>query len=269
MLQIQKMISKYNHYDYNNPKYIVIHYVGAQNSTAKNNAVYFNGGDRQASAHYFVDDNEIWQSVEDLKGSWAIGNTLTEVNNQNSISIEMCCFGANLGVTEKTENNTVELVKHLMKKYNIPIANVRTHAEVTKYTKTCPNWSANNWARWNNFKMKLVENNIKEEVKVVEDKVKYFVQYGNSVDSRAIDYLCDVLKCGKMDSNLDYSDYGKVENLIAIGGVPSSFGKFSGYTKYWIKGSDRYDTAIRIIEVSKAIAKGGDFETVMKEYKIN
>ena len=155
MLPIKKMISPYNHYDYNNPKYIVLHYTGNSKDTAYNNAKYFNGGNRNASAHYFVDDNNIYQVVEDNKGAWHVGNTKTEVNNKNSIGIEMCCSG-NYQISEKTEANAIELVKYLMVKYNIPIANVRTHAEVTKYGKTCPNWNANNWQRWNNFKAKLV-----------------------------------------------------------------------------------------------------------------
>ena len=155
MLPIKKMISPYNHYDYNNPKYIVLHYTGNAKDTAYNNAKYFNGGNRNASAHYFVDDNNIYQVVEDNKGAWHVGNTKTEVNNKNSIGIEMCCSG-NYQISEKTEANAIELVKYLMAKYNIPIANVRTHAEVTKYGKTCPNWNANNWQRWNNFKAKLV-----------------------------------------------------------------------------------------------------------------
>ncbi len=155
MLPITRMISPYNHYDYNNPKYIVLHYTGNAKDTAYNNAKYFNGGNRNASAHYFVDDNNIYQVVEDNKGAWHVGNTKTEVNNKNSIGIEMCCSG-NYQISEKTEANAIELVKHLMAKYNIPIANVRTHAEVTKYGKTCPNWNANNWQRWNNFKAKLV-----------------------------------------------------------------------------------------------------------------
>ena len=69
MLPIQRKISAYNHYKGNDIKYIVIHYVGAT-GTAKNNVDYFYGGDRQASAHYFVDDGSIWQSVEDYNGSW-------------------------------------------------------------------------------------------------------------------------------------------------------------------------------------------------------
>lgn len=153
MKQIQKMISPFNHYDYNDPKYLVFHYVGAQSSTAKNNAIYFFNGDRQSSANYFVDNKEIWQSVEDLCGSWAIGNTRTEVNNQNSINIEMCCMGTNLLVTEETEANAIELGAYLMKKYNIPIANVRSHYDVTLKGKLCPNFA--NTERWTNFKKKL------------------------------------------------------------------------------------------------------------------
>lgn len=155
MLNIQRMISPYNHYDYNNPKYIAIHYVGAQSSTAKNNATYFYNGDRQASAHLFVDDNSIWQSVEFHNGAWHIGNTRTEVNNQNSIGIEQCCMGDNLMVTETTESNTIEIVKYLMSTYGIPIENVRTHYTISGNSKICPNWSSNNWARFTNFKNKI------------------------------------------------------------------------------------------------------------------
>ena len=73
MLPIQRKISPYNHYNYNKPTYIIIHYVGAQSSTAYNNATYFYNGDRGASAHYFVDDTSIWQSVEDHHGAWHVG----------------------------------------------------------------------------------------------------------------------------------------------------------------------------------------------------
>ena len=153
MLPITRMISKYNHYETNVVKYIIIHYTGNNTDSAKNNAIYFNGGNRNASAHYFVDDISIYQVVEDNKGAWHIGNSKTAPNNKNSLGIEMCC--KNGVVTEKTEENTLQLVKFLMKKYNIPISNVRTHAEVTNYGKTCPNWSANNWQRWKVFKNKL------------------------------------------------------------------------------------------------------------------
>lgn len=179
MLKINKKISAYNHYDYNNPKFISIHYVGAQSSTAANNATYFFNGDRQVSAHYFVDDNEIWQSVEDNNGSWAVGNTRTEVHNQNSIAVEMCCFGANLEVTEKTEANTVELVKYLMKKYNIPLQNVRTHYEIAGGTKVCPNWSANNWDRFKKFKEKIKNISVTPPTTTPNNEIIYRVKLAN------------------------------------------------------------------------------------------
>lgn len=178
MLPITKMISAYNHYKGNNIKYIVLHYTGNSKDTAKNNAIYFNGGDRGSSAHYFCDETSIYQVVEDYNGCWAVGNTKTEVNNKNSISIEMCCSGNSI-VSEKTEQNAVELTKYLMRKYNIPVANVRTHAEVTKYGKICPNWQTNDWQRWKNFKNKLngsQTSNVevqKVETVNVERKVKF------------------------------------------------------------------------------------------------
>ena len=69
MLTIQRKISPYNFSSRNgtNIKYIVLHYTGNKDDTALNNATYFYNGDRQVSAHYFVDDISIWQSVEDSK----------------------------------------------------------------------------------------------------------------------------------------------------------------------------------------------------------
>lgn len=158
MLPIQRKISAYNHYNSNNVKYIILHYTGNRGDTAKNNVDYFYGGDRSASAHYFVDDNSIWQSVEDFHGAWHIGNSVHAPCNQNSIGIEMCCK-SNGEISAQTEQNALELTRYLMKKYNVPVSNVWTHYETTKggENKICPNWSANNWARWNNFKSKLVQ----------------------------------------------------------------------------------------------------------------
>ena len=160
ILPIQRKISPYNHYDNaNKPAYIVLHYTGNDTDTAKNNADYFFGGNRGTSAHYFVDDNSIWQSVEDYDGAWAVGDGggKYSITNTNSISVEMCCV--NGVVTDKTESNALDLVKHLQKKYNISNNNVVRHYDASR--KICPNWSANNWARWNNFKNKL---NVVEEV---------------------------------------------------------------------------------------------------------
>ena len=146
-----KMTNKQN-------KYIVIHYVGAV-STAKANADYFHSVNRQASAHYFVDENEIWQVVKEGDSSWHCGTTgkyYNECRNSNSIGIEMCCYNNNgvLDISEKVISKTIELTKELMKKYNIPIENVVRHYDVTH--KICPAPFVNNESRWNDFKERLV-----------------------------------------------------------------------------------------------------------------
>lgn len=161
MLPIQRKISNYNYSSRNGQsiKYIVIHYTGNSSDSALANANYFNQCDRNASAHYFVDNNYIYQVVEDLNASWAVGGgTVLTASNKNSISIEMCTSG-NYVVSKKTETNTIELVKYLMNKYNIDTNHIVRHYDCNTIHKICPNWSDNNWSRWNNFKKKLNTNN--------------------------------------------------------------------------------------------------------------
>ena len=65
MLPIQRKISSFNYSSRNgnSVNYIVLHYTGNKGDTAKNNVDYFYVANRGASAHYFVDDNSICQSV--------------------------------------------------------------------------------------------------------------------------------------------------------------------------------------------------------------
>lgn len=154
MLPITRKISDYNHSAPNNIKYIVIHDTGNYSDSASGNANYFNGGNRGASAHYFVDPNSIYQVVEDYEGSWNCGdgNMQYGIGNHNGIGIEMC--KSNGDIPEQTVQNTLELVKYLMNKYGIDIDHVVRHYDASR--KTCPaTFSANGWARWYEFKAKL------------------------------------------------------------------------------------------------------------------
>ena len=205
MLPINRKISNFNHYDVNDIKYLIIHYVGAQSSTAANNATYFAGGDRQASAHYFVDNNEIWQSVEDYHGAWHIGNSVTAPNNKNSIGIEMCCMGPNLQVTEATENNTVELAAYLCKKYNIPIENVRTHYEVTGGGKLCPNFA--NTSRWSNMKAKIQAAINGQSINQTSNEAPYRVRIDNKANTQV--FASSTFENAKNNCPIGYSVYDK------------------------------------------------------------
>ena len=144
-------------------RYIVIHYTGNDGDTAMNNAKYYASNVVKTSAHYFVDANEIVQSVDDLRVAWAVGGkkypscpqtgggTLYNIcRNTNSISIELCDAKRD-GVyapAPETVAAALELTRELMAKYNIPQKNVIRHFDVTG--KLCPAYWAGreNAAKW-------------------------------------------------------------------------------------------------------------------------
>lgn len=160
-MKINRKISVINFYDSNRSKsqikWIILHYVGAV-STAKNNADYFYSTFRGASAHYFVDEKEIWQVVEDNDSAWAIGadKYYTDARNTNSISIEMCCYKNSKGkldIKEEVVNKAIELTKYLMDKYDIDVDHVIRHYDATR--KVCPAPFVNDESRWDDFKKAL------------------------------------------------------------------------------------------------------------------
>ena len=122
-------------------KYIVVHYTGNDGDTDENNANYFKNNIVEASAHYFVDDDSITQTVPDDYVAWHCGAKTYKhayCRNTNSIGVEICDDVKN-GViypSEKTIENALELVKALMKKYSVPKENVIRHYDVTG--KLCP-----------------------------------------------------------------------------------------------------------------------------------
>lgn len=97
MPTIKKNITTVNRFlDQNSHEWIVIHNVGTApqgEGAAYNNTVYFKSVNRQASAHYFIDNGEvIWQCVELKDGAWSVGDSWSRngANNRNSINIEVC-----------------------------------------------------------------------------------------------------------------------------------------------------------------------------------
>ncbi|KEH88605.1 hypothetical protein Z966_00285 [Clostridium novyi A str. NCTC 538] len=156
-MEITRKISNYNHSSGNNIKFIVMHDTGNYKDTALANANYFGGGNRNASAHYFVDENNIVQVVEDSNAAWHCGDGHGNygITNHNSIGIEMCNSGGY--IADATINNALWLVKKLQAKYNIDNDNVVRHYDASR--KNCPaNMSTNNWAKWWVFKSRLTDN---------------------------------------------------------------------------------------------------------------
>lgn len=147
-----------------NIKYLVYHYTGNDGDTDENNGKHFHNHIVKASAHYFVDDDSVTQSVPDNYVAYSVGgrcqsnhHPLYKVcTNSNSISIEMCdCYkNGVVEITDKTIENAIELGRVLMKKYNISIDHVIRHYDVNG--KACPNCNGLlNDANWNAFRSRL------------------------------------------------------------------------------------------------------------------
>ena len=133
-----------NCYTYRNGdiKYIVIHFTSNNGDTALNNCNYFSGANRGASAHYFIGDDGIYQSVPDKWAAWAVGGTKIYKHpycrNMNSISIEMCSrIGADgkYYIRDGIVEQTIKLTRYLMNKYNVPVENVLRHYDVSNKKK--------------------------------------------------------------------------------------------------------------------------------------
>lgn len=150
MVPIKKQIAHLSNFGYarslSNIKWIVIHYTANDGDSDENNALYFQRNIVKSSAHYFVDDDSITQSVPDNYVAYAVGGSKLNsygkyhgiCTNSNSISIEICDNVRN-GViypTQKTINNALDLTQMLMTKYNIDISHVIRHKDVTG--KVCP-----------------------------------------------------------------------------------------------------------------------------------
>jgi N-acetylmuramoyl-L-alanine amidase CwlA len=159
-------------------KYLVVHYTANDGDSDEGNANYFNAY-RGVSAHYFVDDDSITQSVPDGCVAWAVGGAkwadcsktgggkwYNKCTNNNSISVELCdtVRDGKSGFTEKTLQNAADLIKLLMKKYNIPIDNVIRHFDVTGKHCPAPMMNPKPWAE---FKARLEDDEMVTTVKVV------------------------------------------------------------------------------------------------------
>lgn len=154
-----------------NIKYIVIHYTGNDGDSDEANANYFKTGCRNSSAHYFVDNDSITQSVMDNVVAWSVGGRkyadcyktgggtfYGKCTNDNSISIELCDSVKNgkYDFTENTLKQAAELTRYLMDKYNVPLSNVIRHFDVTG--KICPLPMVREPKQWTEFKARLSEN---------------------------------------------------------------------------------------------------------------
>lgn len=175
ILKITEDLIKYNFSRGNKAQYLVIHDTGnrKKGANARAHYKYFNGADRGASAHFFVDDKEIIQVVKESDASWHCGDGRGKygISNFNSLGIEICINEDS--DYEETLENTLALVRKLQAKHGIQDERVVRHFDASK--KICPrSMSAHNWKKWEEFKRRLAkleleERELQQAIKILKE----------------------------------------------------------------------------------------------------
>jgi N-acetylmuramoyl-L-alanine amidase len=146
---------------YNRPKTtllpvgIVVHETATPGATAQSEYIYFNGGNRKASAHAFVDWMEIIQTIPWTEQAWHAGPTA----NEKYLGIELCRPSTHDPAKfQEVWNRGVWLFAwlflNILKKDRVTRDNLMSHAEVS--------------AKWHESDH--------------ADPVSYFAEYGKTVD---------------------------------------------------------------------------------------
>ena len=142
-------------------KWLVIHFTANDGDNATNNGKYFKNNVVKASAHYFVDDDTIVQSVAEEYVAYSVGGKKLNgtkgakyfgvCTNYNSISIELCdtIKDGKYNVSSKTRKKAIELAKDIVKRHGIKETHVIRHYDVTG--KNCPAYFVSDETAWEGF----------------------------------------------------------------------------------------------------------------------
>ena len=182
-------------------EYIVVHYTANKGDTAQNNLDYFARTKTGTSAHYFVDENEVCQSVKDTDVAWHCGRSDGQYKhpycrNSNSIGIEMC--NSLKAVPEAVKQRTAAFVRELMERYGVPRENVLRHYDVTG--KRCPAPWVDKPAEWMEFKKMLEGDDDELTQDQFNSMMETYLSQRNAkpADDWAKPYIQDAIDAGAM-----------------------------------------------------------------------
>ena len=151
--------------------YAVVHYTGNDCDTDEGNANYFANNNVGASAHYFIDDDSVTQSVPDNHTAWSVGSTglldqgspyrakgakyWGKCTNTNSLNFELCdtVKDGKHKLSEKTRANAVVFIAKKMHEHDIPISRLIRHFDVNG--KLCPLYWVTDEDDWKKFKKEI------------------------------------------------------------------------------------------------------------------
>lgn len=167
-MEIQKKLARKENHGGKRTKpitHICCHFTGNLGDTAKNNIDFFAREVTGTSAHLFVDEIEVWQSVEFDTIAYHCGAKKyyhPTCRNANSIGVEICMLDKNGRIRQKSIDKAVEVVRMLMNRYGIDREHVVRHWDVSR--KSCPEpMIGENNAMWNEFLDRLEDDDMTQE----------------------------------------------------------------------------------------------------------
>ncbi len=187
-MQIEKKLINYNRkLNSNNPKFIIIHETDNPSAGADNHYKYWNSGEVGSSCHFIVDDTKAIQLAEYSTATWHSGKKygnapIAEANNYNSIGIEICVNGD----FSKARSNAIEVVKKIMKDLNISSKNVIRHYDAC--LKHCPRTMLDSPSMWEDFKSRLVSNDIGDD-DMISNTVRVFASSNSNIAPQMQEYI--------------------------------------------------------------------------------
>ncbi|EJR75335.1 MULTISPECIES: peptidoglycan recognition protein family protein [Bacillus] len=116
------------------PEFITVHNT-YNDASAENEISYMIGNNNSVSFHVAVDDKEAVQGIPFDRNAWHAGDGNGN-GNRKSIGVEICYSLSGGDRYYKAEDNAAIVIAQLMKQFNIPISNVRTHKSWSG--KHCP-----------------------------------------------------------------------------------------------------------------------------------
>ena len=128
------------------PTRIVVHNT-ANDASARNEIAYMTNNDYETSFHYAVDDKEIVQGLPLDRNGWHSSDGNGK-GNREGIAIEICYSKSGGDRFIKAEENAVDLIVYLLKKYNWGIDRVTKHQDYGNH-KYCPHRTLD--MGWNRF----------------------------------------------------------------------------------------------------------------------
>ncbi len=186
------------------PQFITVHNT-ANDASAANEVKYMISNNNQVSYHVAVDDKEVIQAIPFNRNAWHCGDG-TGNGNMKSIGVEICYSKSGGMRYALAEENAVQYIVKLLKKYGWGIDRVKKHQDWNG--KYCPHriLSEN---RWNSF-LKRIEQAMKP---ATPTQPKEEIKMANSLTSTAKEDLRALLKTTYQKGILKVDHSGKVGSM--------------------------------------------------------